>query len=133
MKIDTLNNIPDNFIVRNSVPQLEILKKSDLFITHGGMNSVSEALYFGVPLIVIPFSSDQPTVAGQVKKFGAGIFLNKNKISAKSLRESADMILKDKSFKENSNRIGETFKSSGGYKRAVDEIFEFKSNTNKLT
>ena len=53
-----------------------MLKNTKLFITHGGMNSANEGLYYGVPLIVIPQSADQPLIAEQVVKIGAGIKLN---------------------------------------------------------
>ncbi len=46
--------VPSNFKLYNYAPQLDILQDTDLFITHGGMNSSSEILYFGVPMLVIP-------------------------------------------------------------------------------
>ncbi len=49
------------------MPQLEVLKQANLFITHGGMNSSSESLYFGVPMIVIPVMGDQPIVAQRIE------------------------------------------------------------------
>ncbi len=68
--ISDLGEIPENFIVKNYVPQTDILQYTKLFITHGGMNSAHEGLYFGVPLIVIPQSADQPIIAGQVAALG---------------------------------------------------------------
>ena len=62
-QISDLGEIPKNFIVKNYVPQTEVLKYTKLFITHGGMNSTHEGLYYGVPLIVIPQSADQPIIA----------------------------------------------------------------------
>ena len=62
-QISDLGEIPKNFIVKNYVPQTEVLKYAKLFITHGGMNSTHEGLYYGVPLIVIPQSADQPIIA----------------------------------------------------------------------
>ena len=52
-----LKKIPSNIHIYNSVPQLEVLKMADVFVTHGGMNSVSEALVYGTPMVVIPFVS----------------------------------------------------------------------------
>ena len=56
-KISDLGEIPKNFIVKNYVPQTELLTYTKLFITHGGMNSVHEGLYNGIPLVVIPQSA----------------------------------------------------------------------------
>ena len=53
-QLSDLGEIPKNFIVKNYVPQTEVLKYTKLFITHGGMNSTHEGLYYGIPLIVTP-------------------------------------------------------------------------------
>lgn len=122
-----LGDIPENFIVKNYVPQTEVLKYSKLFITHGGMNSTHEGLYYGVPLIVIPLSADQPIIAGQVASIGAGIALQMNSLSANQLREAADYVLNQSSFHEAVTNIRESFQKSGGYQKAVDEIFKLKN------
>ena len=125
--ISDLGEIPKNFIVKNYVPQTEVLKYTKLFITHGGMNSTHEGLYYGVPLIVIPQSADQPIIAGQVANIGAGIKLQMQGLTANQLREAADHVLNDPSFHKAVSNIRESFQKSGGYHQAVDEIFEFKS------
>lgn len=70
--IEKLKDVPLNIHIYKSVPQLEVLNISDVFITHGGMNSISEALVYGVPMVVIPFVSDQPVNARCIEKLGAG-------------------------------------------------------------
>lgn len=122
-----LGEIPKNFIVKNYVPQTEVLKCTKLFITHGGMNSTHEALYYGIPLIVIPQSADQPIIAGQVANIGAGIKLDMQNLSAMELREAADQVLNHSSFHKAAARMRESFQKYGGYHQAVDEIFKFKS------
>ncbi|MFE4812663.1 macrolide family glycosyltransferase [Peribacillus simplex] len=121
-----LGEIPQNFIVKKYVPQTEVLKYTKLFITHGGMNSTSEGLYYGVPLIVIPQSADQPIIAGQVANIGAGIKLQMQSLNANQLREAVEHVLNDPSFHKAVSYIRESFQKSGGYHQAVDEIFEFK-------
>lgn len=114
--------IPDNFIVRNYVPQLEVLKHSDVFITHCGMNSTSEGLYFGNPLVMLPLVNDQPVVAEQVEKLGAGLLLDPENLDADTLRKSVQKALQNPAYKENSLKISRSFQESGGYKTAVDEL-----------
>jgi MGT family glycosyltransferase len=126
-QISDLGEIPKNFIVKNYVPQTEVLKYTKLFITHGGMNSTHEGLYYGVPLIVIPQSADQPIIAGQVANIGAGIKLQMQGLTANQLREAANHVLNTPSFHKAVANIRESFQKSGGYHQAVDEIFEFKS------
>ncbi|MBS4215179.1 macrolide family glycosyltransferase [Neobacillus rhizophilus] len=122
-----LGEIPKNFIVKNYVPQTEVLKYTSVFITHGGMNSVHEGLYYGVPLIVIPQSADQPIIAGQVAKLGAGITLQMQNLTANQLSETLDQVLKQPSYQKAAASIGESFQKSGGYHQAVDEIFKYKN------
>lgn len=122
-----LGEIPRNFIVKKYVPQTEVLKYTKLFITHGGMNSTNEGLYYGVPLIVIPQSADQPIIAGQVANIGAGIKLPMQSLTADQLREASDHVLNHPSFYKAVANIRESFIKSGGYHQAVEEIFEFKS------
>jgi zeaxanthin glucosyltransferase len=59
---DSSLNSSDILLVPHT-PQVEILKRAHLFITHAGMNSVSEAVNCGVPFICLPLSGDQPMVA----------------------------------------------------------------------
>jgi MGT family glycosyltransferase len=128
--ISQLRDIPANFIVKPYVPQLEVLKRTNLFITHGGMNSTSEALYYHVPLVVIPQSSDQPFVARRVSELGAGVAIFDSPVTSEVLRDAAYRVLNNSSYQRNSAAIGESFKASGGYKHAVDKIFEFKKRHN---
>jgi MGT family glycosyltransferase len=120
-----LGNPPANFIVRPSVPQLEILQRADLFITHGGMNSASEALYFGVPLIVLPQHGDQYLVASRTKELGAGLTLHRSEATAENLKQTAARVLSDSRFKTSAMEIAESFKMAGGCKRGADEIEAF--------
>ncbi|MFO1446072.1 glycosyltransferase [Bacillus sp. Bva_UNVM-123] len=126
-QLDELGEIPQNFIVKNYVPQTEVLKYTKLFITHGGMNSTNEGLYYGVPLIVIPQSADQPIIANQVVNIGAGIQLQMQSLTANHLYEAADHVLHHSSYHKAIANIRESFQKSGGYHKAVDEIFKFKS------
>ncbi|MCH4565862.1 macrolide family glycosyltransferase [Bacillus sp. ES1-5] len=124
-KISDLGNIPKNFIVKNYVPQTKLLAYTKLFITHGGMNSTHEGLYNGIPLIVIPQSADQPVIAKQVENLGAGVKLHMKELTEEQLRESVEIVLNNPSFKEAALHLKESFRKSGGYKQAVDEISTF--------
>ncbi|SEJ94747.1 glycosyltransferase, MGT family [Paenibacillus polymyxa] len=124
-QVSDLGEVPENFIVKNDVPQTDILQHTKLFITHGGMNSTHEGLYYGLPLIIIPQSADQPIIAGQVANMGAGIKLQMESLTANQLREAADHVL-SLPFKKAVAHIRESFQKTGGYHQAVNEIFAFK-------
>ncbi|MBU3183179.1 macrolide family glycosyltransferase [Clostridium psychrophilum] len=120
--INKFKSMPSNFIVRNYVSQLEVLKIADVFITHGGMNSTNEALYYDVPLILIPQFIDQPSVANRVAELGAGIVIEKDNVTPKVLAQSVVDILSNNNFKTSSKQIGKSLREAGGYKKGVDEI-----------
>jgi len=120
--IAALGSIPPNFIVRNYIPQLEILQKATAFVTHGGMNSIHEALYYNVPLIVVPQSPEQRVVAKRVKELGAGMHLNNATPSASDLARAAQFVMNDPKYRECAALVGESLRSAGGPTRAADEI-----------
>ena len=112
--------------MRNFVPQLEILQQVDVFITHGGMNSVHEGLYFGVPEIVIPSHFEQLLNGKRVVETGCGILLGSHKrygkAAAEELRGALKKVLNDPSYAKNAQQIGRTLKDAGGYQQAVSLI-----------
>lgn len=123
--INTLKYIPSNFIVRKYVSQLEVLKQADVFITHAGMNSTNEGLYYNVPLVLIPQSGDQPIVAKRVAQLGAGIIIEKDNATPEVLKQSVVKVLSDNNYRLNSKKIGESLREAGGFKKGVDEILHF--------
>ena len=116
-----LGQIPNNFRIYNYVPQLEVLKQVDLFITHGGMNSSSEGLYNGLPLIVVPQFGDQFMVAARVVQLEAGISLIGN-ANSESIKDSVNKILENDYYKENAKKIGDSLREAGGYKKGAELI-----------
>lgn len=121
-----LEPIPDNFIVRSFMPQLQVLRRAALFITHGGMNSVNEALFEGIPLLVVPQGADQFLIAGQVQRLGAGKLLRVRGASAANLRSAAEAILADPAYRQRSEALGARLHQAGGAMAAADAIDVFK-------
>lgn len=117
-----LGSVPDNILVRSFVPQLEILKRTSAFVTHAGMNSVQEGLYFDVPLLLVPQQVEQRMVAGRVKALGAGLMSNSPTVPSGELRAGVDRLITEPNFKANAAKIGQSLRDAGGTTRAVDEI-----------
>jgi MGT family glycosyltransferase len=129
-RMEALGRIPANFLVHNFVPQLDVLQRADVFITHGGMGSVHEGLYYGVPLIVVPQQMEQAIVARQVAQCGAGLALGVAApgapISAADLRQAVQTITQDQGrYQQAAQRIGETFRAAGGAAQAAREFMRF--------
>jgi MGT family glycosyltransferase len=120
--IAALGDIPANFIVRSFVPQLDILQHAALFISHAGMNSVHESLYYNVPMLLVPQQSEQNLVAWRAQQLGVGLKLDNRRVTPQRLREMAAHILKDAAFRQNATRLGESLRSAGSYQRAADAV-----------
>ena len=81
-----LGELPANVQAFAYVDQLEVLSRADVFITHCGMNSVSESLYMAAPMILYSQTNEQRAVARRVEEKGAGLLLRDD--SAKGIRKT---------------------------------------------
>lgn len=122
---NNLGHTPDNFHIYSSVPQLEVLAKADVFITHGGLNSVSEAMYFGVPMVVFPYETDQPLNAKCVEKLGIGKRLDRKKVTSELLKAVVTSMLNDNKIAQNTEKVKEKMHSAPGNSFAADLIMRY--------
>ena len=112
--------LPENISVYPTVDQIAVLEKADVFLSHCGMNSVSESLYHSVPLVMLPKTSEQGGVAARVEQLGAGVRLEKT--TPKAIREAVENVLKNTAYRQNAGHIAEGFKNCTGAKGAADKI-----------
>ncbi|MBQ7849689.1 MAG: glucosyltransferase [Clostridia bacterium] len=115
-----LGELPPHVTAAQHVNQMAILADCDAFLTHCGMNSVSEALYCGVPLVLYPQTAEQQGVANRTAELGAGVMLEKD--SAEGIRKAIDQVVANSSFRSEALRIGESFRSAGGAAKAAEAI-----------
>ena len=118
--IQEFADLPENIGVFSQVDQIAVLQHADVFVTHCGMNSVSEGLYFGVPLVMLPQTSEQHGVAARVLQMEAGVELKKT--APEDIREAVEQVLEDARYKKNAQMIGDGFHSCAGAKGAADKI-----------
>jgi MGT family glycosyltransferase len=116
------DKLPGDPIVVDFAPQLELLAKASLTITHGGMNTALETLAQGVPAVAIPVGNDQPGVAARLKWSGAGEFLPLSQLRADRLRGLVRSVLTDTRYKERARGLEGAIQASGGVRLAADIV-----------
>ena len=127
VSVEDFGKLPENISVYSHVDQIAVLKKADVFVSHCGMNSVSESLYFEVPLVMLPQTSEQKGVAERVFQLGAGVKLDK--LDATSILSAINKIFSVDTYKKNAEKIAEGFKNSSGAKGAADKIIQVCNGT----
>ena len=90
---DLLGPLPPSWLVRETLPQVTLLHRAALAVSHGGNNSVTEALTAGVPLLLLPLSTDQFAGAAAIERYGLGEVLDPNRASAEDIRAAAELLL----------------------------------------
>ena len=125
VKPEDLGPLPDNIKAYPRVPQLHILKHASAFITHGGMNSLNEGLYFGVPVIICPQQFEQAFNGRRLQKMGIAKTLANSIPSANKVREGVEAVINDPQMKKRTEAYGQVLKAAGGYKRAAELIIDY--------
>jgi UDP:flavonoid glycosyltransferase YjiC (YdhE family) len=119
---DVLGPAPPNVLVRESVPQLELLSHLDAVVCHGGNNTVCESLSHGLPLVLAPIRDDQPIVAEQVVEAGAGLRVRFGRVKAPELRAVLTAVLSEPRYRDSAGRIQESFQAAGGAETAARQL-----------
>jgi len=122
-----LHAVPQNFLLAPFVPQLEVLQHTSVFVTHGGMNSVMESLYFGMPVVVVPQMREQEVTAQRCAGLGLGMALDNADLTAEKLRAAVEQVHHTPILGEHVLAMQQTMRAAGGYQRAVDAISNFAS------
>lgn len=112
--------LPDNIEVYPHVDQIAVLEQADVFISHCGMNSASESLYFGVPLVMLPQTPEQGGVATRISQLGAGLLLKKT--SPSDIAAAVDEVLNNNSYSSSALSISAGFHRCPGAAGAADKI-----------
>jgi zeaxanthin glucosyltransferase len=122
IRLENLGDIPANTIVVRSAPQIELLKRAALCITHAGLNTVLESLAKGVPMVAIPIAYDQPGAAVRIAYHGAGEFIELDDLTTSLLRESIEKVLHDPSYRERAKYFQKVIAKTRGLEVAADAI-----------
>jgi zeaxanthin glucosyltransferase len=114
--------VPLNTVVVRSAPQIELLKRAALCITHAGLNTVLESLTHGVPMVAIPIGYDQPGIAARIAHHGVGEFIELDELTTERMRGSLEKVLQDPSYRERANYFQKVIANTRGLDVAADII-----------
>lgn len=120
--IDSLPALPGNPLVVSYAPQLALLERASLAITHAGMNTALECLTAGVPMVAIPVTNDQPGIAARIAWIGAGEIVPLTKLTNNRLQSALKLVLDRSSYREHALRLKQAIAASGGVSRAANII-----------
>ena len=121
------DDLPENIQLYESVDQMAVLSIADAFITHCGMNSASEGLFYGVPLVLFPQTPEQSAVARRVEELGAGVRLKS--ISGEDVFDALSMVINEPQYKAGAVKVSESFKTCGGAAEAKAFLEQIKKLT----
>ncbi|MFE7127868.1 nucleotide disphospho-sugar-binding domain-containing protein [Streptomyces sp. NPDC057617] len=116
-------SVPDGVLVREHVPQLDLLARVDAVVCHAGHNTVCESLWHGLPLVLAPIRDDQPIVAGQVVDAGAGVRVRFGRVDAERLAAAVETVLDPTGgHRAAAETIGRSLRAAGGQSAAADHL-----------
>lgn len=114
--------VPSWVQLRDTVPQPAVLRLADCFITHAGMGSCTEGLWFGVPMVAIPQAVDQPANAARLEAIGVGRHLTDHLPSVADIRDAVLGVAADRQIRSNLDRIRAEIHTHGGPEHAADAV-----------
>ncbi len=117
---EKISSLPANSIVVKNAPQMELLKRSALCITHAGLNTALESLTQGVPMVAIPVSIDQPGVAARIAYTKTGAYVPLRELTAARLSTLIDDVLGNPEYRHNANKMKEAIARTNGLEKAAD-------------
>jgi MGT family glycosyltransferase len=109
-------------VVVNYAPQLELVKRATIVITHAGLNTVLESLAEGKPMVCVPLGNDQPGVAARVKAHGAGIVVSSSRVNAKRMRSAVRTLLENDSYRRAAREIQAAMARIDGLEEAANIV-----------
>jgi zeaxanthin glucosyltransferase len=106
------------------MPQLELIRRSAPSIPHGGLNTALESLAWGVPMVVLPVTNDQPGVGARVERSGVGRSIPVGRVTAGRLRQAVGAVLGDPTYRDRAEALRSSIEAGDGLGRAADVIGE---------
>lgn len=120
--VEDFQELPGVTLVVRYAPQLELLAKAKLTITHGGLNTTLESLSYGVPIVAIPITNEQPGVGARLRWTGSGEVVPLAQLNVAKLRAAVQKVLTQDSYRQQAARLQESISQSGGVIQAAEIV-----------
>jgi UDP:flavonoid glycosyltransferase YjiC (YdhE family) len=112
--------LPDGMVGEEFLPQTSLLPEVDIVITHGGNNTITESLYFGKPMVVLPLFWDQHDNAQRIDETGFGVRLPTYDTGRDELVRAIDGLLADRQLRHRLDAISRRLQASPGTAKSAD-------------
>jgi MGT family glycosyltransferase len=122
LQLTDLGNYPENVIFVDYAPQLDLLQRAALTITHAGMNTILGSLSCGVPLVALPIAGEQPANAARIAWTQTGAVLPPRRRSPQHIRATIEQVLQNPIYHQNAKRIQADIEQAGGLQKALEVI-----------
>ncbi len=117
-----LGDLPGDPVVVRYAPQLELIRRAALTISHGGLNTALESLVRGIPQVVLPVAYDQPGVGARIEWFGVGRSIPVHRLQVGTLRDAVREVIGDPAYRERAGTFRAAIEAADGLNRAADVI-----------
>lgn len=117
-----LGQLPGRPVVVSYAPQLDLLRRSVLAVTHAGLNTVLDAMATGTPLVAVPVTNEQPGIAARVAWIGAGEVIANRQVTPQALRAAIIRVRSNPSYRTAAERVRDAIQAGGGAPRAAELI-----------
>jgi zeaxanthin glucosyltransferase len=118
----TANSFPGAPVVVSYAPQLDVLRRATLTLTHAGLNTVLDSLSCGVPLVAVPITYEQPAIAQRVRWSGAGESIQLGNATPDRIRSAVQQVMGDPNYRKSAAKIESSIREAGGVSRAADIV-----------
>jgi MGT family glycosyltransferase len=132
IKPETLGKIPKNIYAYSFVPQIEVLQHTDVFVTHCGMNSIIEAMTYGVPMVAMPFINDQVSNAKQIVDLGIGKRIRSFPSNGKQLYKTVKEVYEDENIHNRTTDMQRSLINETPLDEVVSRIEKLLLNNHEL-
>jgi zeaxanthin glucosyltransferase len=121
-QVEEYPDLQKHALVVNYAPQLDLLARAQLTITHAGLNTVLESLSQGVPMVAVPVTNDQPGVAARLAHAGAGIVVPRSKLNTARLETAVRRVLATDSYRQRASSLQMAIQRAGGVQYAANVV-----------